>query len=68
MMKSQIVYIRQADESQLPDQVRNQIRGTKQKMFALHDAESGQQLALTADRKLAFALAVKNDLTPISVH
>ena len=63
-MKSQIVYIREANADELPDQ----FRGTKKKIFALHDGESGAQLALTPDRKLAFALAKKNDLTPISVH
>ena len=63
-MKSQIVYIREANADELPEQ----FRGTDQKVFALHDGESGEQLALTADRKVAFALAKKNDLTPTSVH
>lgn len=63
-MKSQIVYIREAGKDELPDELRD----SGQKLFAMHDAESGQRIAVTADRKLAFALAVKNDLTPISVH
>ena len=63
-MKSQIVYIREAKPEDLPEQYRE----TDQKVFALHDGESGEQLALTDDRKLAFALARQNDLTPASVH
>ncbi|MEM6892025.1 MAG: DUF1150 family protein [Pseudomonadota bacterium] len=63
-MNSQIVYIREADTESLPEQ----LRGNEKKVFALHDARSGEQLALAPDRSLAFALALKNDLTPISVH
>ncbi|MEM9098569.1 MAG: DUF1150 family protein [Pseudomonadota bacterium] len=61
-MKSQIVYIREAKPADLPDQLRGQ------KYFALHDGDSGEQLALVPNREHAFALAKKNDLTPISVH
>lgn len=63
-MKSQIVYIRQVDEESLPEELRDGQR----KAFAVHDAESGEQLAITADRRIAFALALKNDMKPISVH
>ncbi|MEM8790658.1 MAG: DUF1150 family protein [Pseudomonadota bacterium] len=62
-MKSQIVYIREADRAELPDELQGH-----DKLFSVHDAESGEQIALTSDRKLAFALAIKNDMTPISVH
>ncbi|MEM9043369.1 MAG: DUF1150 family protein [Pseudomonadota bacterium] len=64
MLKSQIVYIREAKLDELPDQ----FRGSDKKIFALHDGESGEQLALSADREIAFALARRNDLTPKSVH
>lgn len=63
-MKSQIVYIREAGDEEIPDEM----RGSGQKLFSMHDAESGQRIAVTADRGLAFALAVKNELTPLSVH
>jgi len=33
----------------------------------VHD-ESGAQLALVADRKLAFVLARQHDLAPVPVH
>lgn len=61
---SQIVYIREADRDALPDQVKDH----QGKIFSVHDAESGEQLALTADRQVAFALARRNDMTPLSVH
>jgi hypothetical protein len=33
----------------------------------VHDSD-GQQLALVADRKLAFRLARQNDYAPVAVH
>ena len=63
-MKSQIVYIREADNDVLPDEIRK----SGMKLFSVHDAENGQTLAVAPDRRLAFALARKNDLTPLSVH
>ncbi|MEM7668173.1 MAG: DUF1150 family protein [Pseudomonadota bacterium] len=63
-MKSPFVYIREADANDLPEDV---VQG-RDKLFALHDAQSGEQLAIAEGRKLAFALARKNDMTPISVH
>ncbi len=58
-----IVYVREADPEQLPDHLRD----SADKMFAVHDLE-GNVLAVTQDRKLAFALARRNDLVPVSVH
>lgn len=58
-----IVYIRVAN----PDELPSNLRLNESPIYALHDA-SGNRLALAADRKLAFALARKNDLTPMSVH
>ena len=58
-----IVYIRVADPSELPPDV----KAGGSPIYALHDA-AGNRLALAADRNLAFALARKNDLTPMSVH
>jgi len=58
-----IVYVRQANPEVLPDH----LKSSADKMFSVHDAE-GQVLALTEDRKVAFALARQNDLVPVSVH
>ncbi|MEL6450611.1 MAG: DUF1150 family protein [Pseudomonadota bacterium] len=61
-----MVYVKPIAVDDLPREVRDQAEGLDQ-LFALHDAE-GQQLALVADRKLAFALAVQNDYAPQPVH
>ena len=58
-----IVYVREADRDALPDHLRT----APGKVFAVHDAE-GEVLALTQDRRVAFALARQNDLNPVSVH
>lgn len=58
-----IVYIRVASPDELPPGLQT----GESPVYALHDA-AGNRLALAADRKLAFALARKNDLTPMSVH
>ena len=58
-----IVYVREADRSALPEH----LRGAPGKYFAVHDL-NGECLAVTDDRKVAFALARQNDLTPVSVH
>ncbi|MEM6663198.1 MAG: DUF1150 family protein [Pseudomonadota bacterium] len=62
-MESNIVYVREAEPEQLPDEVRN-VPG---KIFSIHD-ESGKILALARDRSMAFAVARNNDMTPVSVH
>ncbi|MFA3919008.1 DUF1150 family protein [Ruegeria hyattellae] len=61
-----IVYVKAVDVADLPDQVRSQA-GDLEQLYAVHDA-SGQQLALVADRKLAFVLARENDYMPVTVH
>ena len=65
-----LVYVRPVDVADLPaevqEQVHDEVPGADQ-LFAVHDAE-GQQLALVADRKMAFHLARENDLQPVAVH
>ncbi len=61
-----MVYVKPIAVTDLPREVRDQADGLEQ-LFAVHDAE-GQQLALVADRKLAFALAVQNDYAPQPLH
>ena len=58
-----IVYVREADPALLPEQLRRANR----KVYALHD-EAGKPLAIAPDRAQAFALALQNHLTPLSVH
>ena len=50
----------------LPEELRAQAEG-REVIYAVHDAE-GAQLALVADRKMAFRLARQNDMAPVSVH
>jgi hypothetical protein len=58
-----IVYVREARRESLPDELKN----APGPFYSLHD-EAGNQIALAADRKIAFALARRNDMTPLSVH
>ena len=58
-----IVYVREASRESLPDE----LKSAPGKVFSVHDPE-GNCLALAKDRALAFALARRNELTPVSVH
>ncbi|MBM2291971.1 DUF1150 family protein [Sulfitobacter pseudonitzschiae] len=64
--KSNIVYVKTIDVSDLPEDVQEQAEGLEH-LYAVHDAQ-GTQLALVADRKMAFVLARQNDLAPQAVH
>lgn len=61
-----IVYIRPVAVADLPDDIRAKAQGIET-LYAI-GSETGQQLALVRDRKLAFAVARQNDMTPVSVH
>jgi len=63
---ARIVYVKAVDVSDLPTDVQGQVDGLEQ-LYAVHDSE-GQQLALVADRNLAFRLARQNDYAPVAVH
>ena len=65
-MNSDIVYVKPVSVADLPDEMKNQV-GDLETLFAVHNAE-GEQLALVADRKLAFHLARENHLQPVTVH
>lgn len=62
----QIVYVKSVPVESLPEDVRAEA-GELTQLYAVHDAE-GQQLALVADRKLAFVLARQHDMAPVAVH
>ncbi|MEM9351372.1 MAG: DUF1150 family protein [Pseudomonadota bacterium] len=61
-----LVYVKEVDVADLPSEVRAEA-GDLEFLYAVHNAE-GEQLALVADRKLAFILARQNDLSPVTVH
>ncbi len=60
------VYVKPVAVATLPPPLRAQA-GELETIFALHDAE-GQQLALVADRNLAFVLARQYDRVPVTLH
>ncbi|WP_377508327.1 DUF1150 family protein [Octadecabacter sp. R77987] len=61
-----LVYVKPVAVSDLPDEVRQQAGDMKQ-LFAVHNSD-GEQLALVANRRLAFALALENDMSPMTLH
>lgn len=61
-----LVYVKEVDVASLPSELRAEA-GDREHLYAVHNAE-GEQLALVADRKLAFVLARQNDLSPVTVH
>ena len=61
-----IVYVKPVSVDELPREVQDKAEGLEQ-LYAVHD-ENGQQLALVADRKLAFSLARQHDFSPVAVH
>jgi hypothetical protein len=63
---ARIVYVKAVDVADLPDEVQAEA-GAREQLYAVHD-EDGLQLALVADRHLAFALARQHDYSPVAVH
>jgi hypothetical protein len=61
-----IVYVKPVAVASLPEPIRVQA-GDLETIFAVHDSE-GHQLALVADRSLAFLLARQHDKVPVTVH
>lgn len=61
-----IVYVKSVDVADLPQEIRDQA-GAHEQLFAVHNAD-GEQLALVADRRLAFTLARQHDMSPVNVH
>ena len=61
-----MVYVKPVEVADLPEEVREQA-GDLTRIFAVYDTE-GEQIALVADRKLAFHLARQHDKVPMTVH
>lgn len=60
------VYVRAILVADLPEAVQQEAEG-RDVIYALCRPD-GARLALVADRHMAFALAVQNDLAPVNVH
>ncbi len=65
-LSGRIVYVKPVAVADLSDDLKEQA-GSLETIFSVHDAE-GQQLALVADRAMAFELARKHDMRPLTVH
>ena len=65
-LEQNIVYVKPILVAELPDEVRKQV-GDMSEVYAVHNA-AGEQLALVANRKLAFHLARENNMEPVTVH
>ena len=63
---SRIVYVKAVDVADLPDEVRREAGGLE-RLYAVH-RDDGEQLALVANRRLAFSLAREHDFAPVAVH
>ena len=59
------VYVRQVANADLPQDVRAQAGGRD--IYAIH-ADTGERIALVADRRTAFIVARQNEMAPVSVH
>jgi len=64
--ESRIVYVKTVDVADLPAELRKEA-GDLEHLYAVH-REDGEQLALVADRRLAFRLARQHDFAPVAVH
>ena len=60
------VYVKTVEVADLPETVQATVTGHTQ-LYAVHD-EAGEQLALVADRNMAFVLARQHDYAPVPVH
>ncbi|MEX0281477.1 MAG: DUF1150 family protein [Arenibacterium sp.] len=63
---NRIVYVKPVLVSDLPQEVQEEA-GELEQLYAVHGAD-GEQLALVANKQLAFVLARQHDFAPVSVH
>ena len=64
--QDRIAYVRPVMAEDLPSELRDQIEDGET-LYAVHKSD-GERLALVKDRQMAFMLARKNDLSPVTVH
>lgn len=62
----QIVYVKSVDVADLPLDMQDQANGLDT-VFSVH-TEDGEQVAIVADKTLAFHLARENNYEPVTVH
>ncbi|SFT98252.1 DUF1150 family protein [Sedimentitalea nanhaiensis] len=65
-MDNRIVYVKTVDVADLPDEVQAEV-GDLTQLYSVHTVD-GEQLALVADRRMAFTLARQHDYAPVAVH
>lgn len=65
-LELRMAYVKTVEVADLPAEVQEGAKG-RTHLYAVHDAE-GEQLALVADRRMAFVLARQNEYAPVSVH
>jgi len=65
-LEPRMAYVKTVEVADLPEEVQKGAKG-RTHLYAVHDAE-GEQLALVADRGMAFVLARQNEYAPVSVH
>ncbi len=63
---TRMAYVKTVDVAALPQEVQDSADG-RTHLYAVHN-DTGEQLALVADRRMAFVLARQNDYTPVAVH
>ena len=61
-----IVYVKPISVQDLPADMQSKV-GDLESVFAVHNA-AGEQLALVANRELAFDLARQNQMNPVTLH
>ena len=61
-----LVYVRPVLVADLPEEVQEQVED-HELLYAVHRAD-GERLALVTERKMAFHLALENNLAPVTVH
>lgn len=66
ILADKIVYVKPVEVADLPPEVQEQA-GNLKELFSVHNSQ-GDQIALVADRALAFALARQHELTAMTVH
>lgn len=64
--KRRIVYVKAVAVTDLPEELRATASG-RDRIYSVH-TEDGEQLALVADRALAYVLARQHDFKPVAVH
>ena len=61
-----IVYVKEIETTDLPQDLQAEA-GDLETVFSVHNAD-GEQLALVANRSLAFHLAREHKMVPVTVH